>query len=525
MATRYWVGGSGVWDYSTDTNWSETSGGLGGASNPTISTDVVFDANSFTAPGQTVTLNVSGSSAPSCSTVTFAGVTNTPTVVAGTATFVYVTGYSTGSSGIANLTLSPNMVCGSDVTFNITNGPTGSTCPREVNIDYAGIATGPALNVGAGGILSGFAQINILSNITTVGNIELRSPYSGYYAEINTNGYAISGYDVTFSGEKINFSTSEITASGNQLSINPGSGTTPVITGYPNINLTYTGGTYSSLDIAYVPDFTINTITARGGGEKRLSQSNMVGTLAITSLVIDPGETVKVKPNPNWEISSLYAVGTSSSRITMSSSTASVAYIEAQDTTVSYVTATKMGAVGSPVNDVPGGVDGGGNVNWCFPGTCGNLPEYNTSLITSINRTQQNLSTSQFIIGGRGGATGTTYALFKKSTTHAFSLWRSEVYKIGQEFDVVSISLNLASDLVSNMTIIPVLYFDNETSNTVGTTVNTTNYSGRFIHQTSANFSGATHGKHNFFLELRMSGSVLATVALPIFIDVDIKDS
>jgi hypothetical protein len=55
MALRYWRGGSGTW---TDTShWSTTSGGAGGASVPTSSDDAIFDANSFTANGQSVTVN------------------------------------------------------------------------------------------------------------------------------------------------------------------------------------------------------------------------------------------------------------------------------------------------------------------------------------------------------------------------------------------------------------------------------------------------------------------------------------
>ena len=46
MANRYWVLGSGTWDTTTTTNWSTTSGGLGGASAPTSADDVIFDANS-----------------------------------------------------------------------------------------------------------------------------------------------------------------------------------------------------------------------------------------------------------------------------------------------------------------------------------------------------------------------------------------------------------------------------------------------------------------------------------------------
>lgn len=46
MADRYWVLGTGTWDATSTTNWSATSGGLGGASVPTASDNVFFDANS-----------------------------------------------------------------------------------------------------------------------------------------------------------------------------------------------------------------------------------------------------------------------------------------------------------------------------------------------------------------------------------------------------------------------------------------------------------------------------------------------
>jgi len=46
MADRYWVLGTGTWDSTSTTNWSTSSGGAGGASVPTASDNVFFDANS-----------------------------------------------------------------------------------------------------------------------------------------------------------------------------------------------------------------------------------------------------------------------------------------------------------------------------------------------------------------------------------------------------------------------------------------------------------------------------------------------
>lgn len=55
MADRYWVGGTATWDNTAGTKWSTTSGGAGGASVPTSSDNVYFDAggiiNITIAPG------------------------------------------------------------------------------------------------------------------------------------------------------------------------------------------------------------------------------------------------------------------------------------------------------------------------------------------------------------------------------------------------------------------------------------------------------------------------------------------
>lgn len=46
MANRYWVGGSGIWDTTSTTNWATTSGGAPGASAPGSVDIANFDANS-----------------------------------------------------------------------------------------------------------------------------------------------------------------------------------------------------------------------------------------------------------------------------------------------------------------------------------------------------------------------------------------------------------------------------------------------------------------------------------------------
>jgi len=71
MANRYWVGGTNNWNGTAGTKWSETSGGAGGASEPTSADDVFFDGNSGT-----VTVTVSTSTRV-CRTLNFTGFTGT----------------------------------------------------------------------------------------------------------------------------------------------------------------------------------------------------------------------------------------------------------------------------------------------------------------------------------------------------------------------------------------------------------------------------------------------------------------
>lgn len=100
---RYWVGDGGTWDGSTTTHWSATSGGSGGASAPTQSDNVIFDANSFTtaSPIPTVTIDTTAV----CVSLTASGCTNSPAfVLSGNITMGAITINSTTAGGVASFT-------------------------------------------------------------------------------------------------------------------------------------------------------------------------------------------------------------------------------------------------------------------------------------------------------------------------------------------------------------------------------------------------------------------------------------
>jgi len=145
---------------------------------------------------------------------------------------------------------------------------------------------------------------------------------------------------------------------------------------------------------------------------------------------------------------------------------------------------------------------------------------YGESVITAVGKVLQNVTLPQFVFGGINAS---AQRLQKITTTYSFSVWRSAVYRFESPFDVVRISLTVYPAIAANMTVIPVLYFDDEASSSTGTTINSTNYpnSEREITLTPHNFSNAVRGQKDFFLELQFDGTALATVGLPIIIDVE----
>jgi gliding motility-associated-like protein len=71
----YWVGGTGNWD--DPTHWSFSSGGPSSGCLPSALDDVFFDANSFTGPGQSTTINVENAY---CRSMDWTGATNMPSL-------------------------------------------------------------------------------------------------------------------------------------------------------------------------------------------------------------------------------------------------------------------------------------------------------------------------------------------------------------------------------------------------------------------------------------------------------------
>lgn len=108
--------------------------------------------------------------------------------------------------------------------------------------------------------------------------------------------------------------------------------------------------------------------------------------------------------------------------------------------------------------------------------------------------------------------------LDKISTTYATNVWRSAVFRVGQPFVIKEVHIPLAQAIAANMTLIPKIFVDEGSSSTALKTINNTNLADS---ERNYKVTPDVNGKHNFFLELRWSGTVLLTVSLPIIIVIE----
>ncbi|MEM9931631.1 MAG: hypothetical protein AAF840_17625, partial [Bacteroidota bacterium] len=142
-ADYYWIGGSGNW--SDISHWATTSGGnITHAQAPGSDDDVFFDANSFTGPGQTVTMNTD---IIFCRDMDWSGATGNPTLTGGTSVTIMIYGslrlidamnYSMAGSVVFTGDLPDNTVDFADNTagLNLTFAGGGSwqlTAPVSVD--------------------------------------------------------------------------------------------------------------------------------------------------------------------------------------------------------------------------------------------------------------------------------------------------------------------------------------------------------------------------------------------------------
>jgi hypothetical protein len=265
--TLYWVGNGGNW---TDTShWATSSDGTPGHAEPGTTNPVIFDANSITSAGQSITLNDTGNCL--CASLNMSTVTNSPTIIAT---------YSLASWG--------NILIPAGVTFS--GNPSINFYGSSGNI-------GIVPNINNGNVMLQAAGTFALTADLTGGTGS--HLYISHFT-CNTGGHAISvGYLQMGAAPTFNFSNSTITLSGANGWYNLSGSPTFTSTGSTiilNANTTFYGDgqTYAAVQFNGTGTTTIqgsNTFTsiALGGGASQIvkftdSTTTTTGNLTDDSL-------------------------------------------------------------------------------------------------------------------------------------------------------------------------------------------------------------------------------------------------
>lgn len=328
-ADRFWVGNGGLWSDNVN-HWSDTSGGAPGASKPTSADNVYFDANSFTAEGQTVTINENAY----CLDMDWTGATNTPTL---------------GGSSLLNFYGSVNLSEFSSLNHTgnwyVIRGSGAAT------INMAGL-TKPAgsLNVWSG-------NITLTSDLNIAGDLFVSFNALGGFFDTN-------GYDVTVNNfyssdyenlRSISFGDSVITCAAlafvaTNLTFDAGTSTI-IMTG--NSKKTFNGG-----------GLTYNNVRFSG------TPTTVTGDNTFNVLTIAPGKTVKFTSGSIQTITKgLDAFGTIEQFINLESTEPETPFVITKESgivKVNYCSIKDCDAVGGASFQAASSNDGGGNFGWEF---------------------------------------------------------------------------------------------------------------------------------------------------------------
>jgi hypothetical protein len=142
MAPRYWVGGTADWNNVAGLKWATTSGGPGGATDPTTADDVFFDA----ASAGTVTIALGNAGAKSINCTGFTGTLTGTTAITVAGSVTLSAGMTYTHSGTMTFTGTGTLTTAGKAFSNITINGAGIT----LTLGDALLATGRAIDVTQG---------------------------------------------------------------------------------------------------------------------------------------------------------------------------------------------------------------------------------------------------------------------------------------------------------------------------------------------------------------------------------------
>lgn len=295
MASRYWVGGTALWDATAGSKWATTSGGVGGAAVPTTSDAVFFDGNSGVG-----NCSVNGTVATP-GDLNFTGYLGT---------FTQASNINMGSATTGDLIL------GAGMTFAYVSGQIklSSTKAGNTLINTAGITIGNVAFNGAGATF--LLQTHLLSS----GSI---APSGG---TVDMNGFnmtcaTLSNGNTTTRSVNMRGGTITITGTGAVFDAPAGvltyswtAGARFLISNTSATAKTFAGGTNTTLPI-------IEVAGAASAGLVTFS-----GAFTAAGIKLNPDSNVKFTVSTTYTLSTFVATGTSGHAITIQSTSAGTAF-------------------------------------------------------------------------------------------------------------------------------------------------------------------------------------------------------
>jgi hypothetical protein len=203
MATYYWRGGSGTWNGSSTTNWSNASGGAGGFGPPTSSDAVIFDSASSGA-GYTVQVGSTSvcasitATAPATGNITFSNTTanDGSLFTCGSSTASVSTGLNIYNGAIFTKGATPEFLYLRLYCYN--NGGTAT-----ITFNNSGAATQPIFVDLAQGSNGAFSNtVNFCNGHTqTFSTVRVMADYgSGFTSSTTYNTFNCTSATITISG-------------------------------------------------------------------------------------------------------------------------------------------------------------------------------------------------------------------------------------------------------------------------------------------------------------------------------------
>ncbi|MDJ1483914.1 T9SS type A sorting domain-containing protein [Cytophagaceae bacterium YF14B1] len=248
--TLYWVGNSGNW--SDPNHWSLTSGGAGGQCIPTINDDVNFTAGSFSATGQTVTIDIDAV----CRSMNWTGATNTPTL-AGAATRTLTIAGNLTMIAAMNQTGAGSTFLGKVIFVATSTGRTINSGGKTLaDVEFNGQGGGWALNSNT------LIVLNTLNLVAGTLDATTRSITAGTLTVNNASDLPRTLTLGTSTGHMINGTGTVLDLQGNTSNFTFNPGTSTITLSGAGAIIVETGSqskTLPNLIITNPNDITINT--------------------------------------------------------------------------------------------------------------------------------------------------------------------------------------------------------------------------------------------------------------------------